>query len=92
VAVVRGQVQGVGFRWFVQREASRLGLEGWVANRPDGGVEVVAQGPEQELEWLTAVLWDGPAGAAVSQVEVRREPARGHLGTFVIRSAAHRGD
>ena len=40
VANVRGSVQGVGFRWFVQREAARLGLDGWVANRSDGSVEV----------------------------------------------------
>ena len=43
VAIVRGQVQGVGYRWFVQREAARLGLQGWVANQLDGSVEVVAE-------------------------------------------------
>ena len=49
VATVRGMVQGVGFRWFVQREAARLGLDGWVANQVDGSVEVVAEGPDAAL-------------------------------------------
>ena len=71
VAVVRGYVQGVGFRWFVQREAARLGLEGWVANQADGSVEVVAEGPEDVLGQLVLVLWEGPAG---SSVERRRRP------------------
>ena len=44
-AVVRGTVQGVGFRWFVQRVAARMELQGWVANRSDRSVEVVAEGP-----------------------------------------------
>jgi acylphosphatase len=92
VAGVRGLVQGVGFRWFVQREATRLGLEGWVANRSDGSVEVVAEGPEETLGQLALLLWEGPAGSAVSDVTVHYEPARRNLVGFLIRSAAHRGD
>lgn len=92
VATVRGYVQGVGFRWFVQREADALGLGGWVANQPDGSVEVVAEGPEQLLDRLVACLWEGPGGASVSDVAVRHEPARGNLVDFTIRSGAHRGD
>ena len=62
-------VQGVGFRWFVQREAARMGLMGWTANSPDGSVEVVAEGPEAELERLVAELRQGPSGASVTQVD-----------------------
>jgi acylphosphatase len=92
VAVVRGSVQGVGFRWFVEREAARLGLVGWVANLPDGAVEVVAEGADTLLGQLVLQLWEGPMGSSVSDVEVRHEPARGNLVGFTIRSRAHRGD
>lgn len=92
VAIVRGDVQGVGFRWFVEREAARLGLEGWVANRADGSVEVVAEGDEDSLSQLLLQLWEGPPGSAVSDVDVRHEPARGNIVGFSIRSGAHRGD
>lgn len=92
VAVVRGHVQGVGYRWFVQREAARLGLAGWVANQYDGSVEVVAEGPESALSELVLMLWEGPSGSSVGGVETRHEPARGNIAGFAIRSGAHRGD
>ena len=92
VAIVRGQVQGVGFRWFAQHAAARLSLDGWVANRSDGSVEVVAEGQETELGQLLLELWEGPSGSSVRDVEVRYEPARGDLAGFTIRSGAHRGD
>ena len=91
-AIVRGQVQGVGYRWFVLREASRRGLDGWVANQVDGSVQVVAEGPAAALDGLVAALWEGPAGALVTDVAARREPARGGLAGFDIRSGGHRGD
>lgn len=92
VAVVRGQVQGVGFRWFVQREATRIGLDGWVSNQPDRSVEVVAEGPDAALDQLVLQLWEGPLGSSVSGVDVRHEPARGNIVGFTIRSGAHGGD
>ena len=92
VATVRGQVQGVGYRWFVQREAGRLGLDGWVSNQHDGSVEVVAEGREAALSELVLMLWEGPPGASVGGVDVRHEPARGNIVGFTIRSGAHRGD
>jgi acylphosphatase len=92
VAVARGVVQGVGYRWFVQREASRIGLVGWVANMADGSVEVVAEGSHTDLEQLVLALRVGPSAAMVDEVSVRHEPARGGLGGFDIRSGAHRGD
>lgn len=92
VASVRGVVQGVGFRWYVEREAARLGLSGWVSNRSDGSVEVVAEGPEDRLGELVMALWDGPSGSSVRDVAIHHEPARGNLAGFLIRSGAHRGD
>ena len=92
VAVVRGHVQGVGYRWFVEREAAALRLDGWVANRADGSVEVVAEGPPEALDRLVLQLWEGPSGSSVADVEVHTEPARGNIVGFTIRSGAHRGD
>ncbi len=92
VATVRGFVQGVGFRWFVERAAARLGLEGWVTNQSDGSVEVVAEGLPDQLGQFVLQLWEGPAGSSVSDVQVRHEPARGNVVGFTIRSGAHRGD
>lgn len=68
--LVRGRVQGVGFRWFVARAARKLGLSGHVRNLPDGGVEVVASGEPAELEHLARELAKGPPGAAVAGVKV----------------------
>jgi acylphosphatase len=67
--VVRGVVQGVGFRWFVRREADRLGVRGWVTNHRDGSVEVVAQGSDDVLQALHEALARGPVGAEVDEVE-----------------------
>jgi acylphosphatase len=91
VAVVRGHVQGVGFRWFVMREVSP-GLRGWVANRADGSVEVVAEGSRIDLEALLEALNEGPGGAWVRGVDVAWEPARGGLPAFTIRIGGHGGD
>jgi acylphosphatase len=91
-AVVHGLVQGVGYRWFVQQTAMRLGLVGWTANRPDGSVEVVAEGFPEEVDALVDALHSGPPGALVSHVEVRPELPLGRLTSFDIRSGAHRGD
>jgi acylphosphatase len=70
-AEVRGRVQGVGFRWFVVREAAALGLRGYARNRPDGSVEVVAAGDAASLDRLVARLRVGPPAAAVEVVECR---------------------
>lgn len=68
--VVRGRVQGVGFRWFVEREASLLGIAGWVRNNHDGSVEVLAQGTRDQLSGLHSRLREGPRAARVDAVEV----------------------
>jgi acylphosphatase len=62
-------VQGVGFRWFVRVHARRLGLSGFVANNPDGSVEVAASGEQEKLDELWHVVRQGPDGADVSAVE-----------------------
>lgn len=66
--LIRGRVQGVGFRWFVHREASELGLKGWVRNTEDGAVEVVATGPPEDLDELRAELKKGSRGSRVDHV------------------------
>ena len=91
-ASVSGSVQGVGFRWFVQRNAQRLALTGWTANEPDGSVTVVAEGPPAALDELVAALHLGPSGARVTRVESTRGPASGEFGAFSIKAGAHRGD
>ncbi len=72
--LVRGRVQGVGFRWFVMREATRLNLKGYVRNLPDGSVEVCAQGIPGSLEALSAALANGPPGGRVAGVEKQELP------------------
>ena len=68
--VVSGRVQGVGFRWFVEREAATLGITGWVRNRDDGRVEVMATGTREQLRALDARLREGPRAARVDEVAV----------------------
>ena len=91
-AVVRGRVQGVGFRLHVRTAARALGLTGWVANEPGGRVRCVAEGPPEALERLEAVLREGPPGAWVEQLVAQRRPATGEFGGFDVRSGWHAGD
>jgi acylphosphatase len=82
---VKGDVQGVGFRDFVQRSATSLGLAGWVRNLPDGTVECVAEGVRDRLEELVGRLRRGPTLARVLAVEVSWSPATGDLRGFRVR-------
>jgi acylphosphatase len=66
--LIQGRVQGVGFRWFVQREAGMLDLRGWVRNTEEGEVEVVASGPAEYLVELRAKLRSGPRGCRVDNL------------------------
>jgi acylphosphatase len=85
-AQVWGRVQGVGFRYFTQREATRLGLGGYVRNGADGRrVEVVAEGSRMALDRLVLRLNDGPQGAYVERVDVSWGPGTGEFGAFTVR-------
>lgn len=82
--VVRGAVQGVGYRWACAAEAERLGVRGWVRNLPDRSVEVVAEGERAAVERLLTWAHEGPGGARVASVDVHEEPPDGVRG-FSIR-------
>ena len=87
-AIVRGRVQGVGFRATTAHEARRLGLTGWVRNRLDGTVEVLAAGDDAALDGLAAWLKQGPRGANVTGLDIHPAPPTltgEELGQFEIR-------
>jgi acylphosphatase len=87
--MIRGRVQGVGFRWFVHREAAELGLRGWVRNTDTGEVEIVAAGASEALNELRAELHKGSRGSRVDAViEHELTEAEGEaLGPFQIEGA-----
>jgi len=87
--LVKGRVQGVGFRWFVQREAAELGLRGWVRNTDDGHVEVLAAGTPEQMQELVLALHRGTRGSRVDRVEVHplAESEGNELQSFQIEGA-----
>jgi acylphosphatase len=72
--MVRGRVQGVGFRAFVQREADKVGVDGWVRNHENGDVEVYAAGTAQQLADFGARLWKGPRWSEVRDIDEMEAP------------------
>lgn len=84
-AIVEGIVQGVGFRYFVVDRARELGLTGWVRNRWDGSVEVLAEGDRAKLEILLDALYQGPRSARVSEVRADWQVASPEYASFNIR-------
>jgi acylphosphatase len=82
-ALVRGLVQGIGYRRFVQRRAKDLGLTGSAENLDGGDVEIVAEGASEELERLLHWIERGPAHAKVKSVEVQWSEATG-MGDFYV--------
>lgn len=84
-AIVHGIVQGVNFRYYTRLRAEALGLSGWVANRSDGTVEVVAEGPRAAVEALLDFLHKGPPAARVDYVETYWERPTGEFRGFRIR-------
>ncbi|MEX0829052.1 MAG: acylphosphatase [Nitrospirales bacterium] len=83
--VVRGTVQGVGFRVFVEHQATQRGLHGWVCNKPDGTVELEAEGSRSALEAFLRVLQEGPPLSHVTQMMVDWKAANRHTHGFTIR-------
>jgi acylphosphatase len=84
--VIRGRVQGVGFRYALADEARERNLHGWVRNRRDGSVEAIVAGPANEVDAIVAWSRRGPAAASVSGVEA--SPAEGEFAGFDIAPTA----
>ena len=87
--MVRGRVQGVGFRWYVHREAAEIGLRGWVRNTTDGCVEIVTAGTPEEVADLRDAVKKGSRGSRVDAV-IEHELAESEgeaLGPFEIEGA-----
>jgi len=85
--LVRGRVQGVGYRWFVEREAHMLGISGWVRNNHDGSVEVLAQGTRDQLVGLHSRLREGPRAERVDSVDVSDATPVTGMSSFRIEGA-----
>jgi acylphosphatase len=84
-ARVTGIVQGVGFRHYTRRHAASLDITGWVRNLTDGSVQLVAEGPREDLERLLERVGDGPQGSAVRRVEADWSEASGEFVHFCVR-------
>jgi acylphosphatase len=82
-AVVRGRVQGVGFRYFAERTGREAGVRGWVRNRPDGSVETFVEGSEEAVRRYLELIREGPRLGKVSAIEEEEAMAAGHT-TFEI--------
>ena len=78
--VVRGLVQGVGFRWSVHERARQRGVAGWVTNRGDGAVEAVLEGDAEAVESMVRFMEEGPRGAEVAEAKVYEEEPEGLAG------------
>ena len=83
--IIRGRVQGIGYRWFVREKAAELELTGWVSNRPDGTVEAEAEGDTEALALLSERLKTGHPYARVESIEATTLKAQGGDGLFDIR-------
>jgi acylphosphatase len=82
--IIQGRVQGVWFRESTRREANRLGVFGWVRNRIDGTVEIVAEGREDKIQELISWCHNGPPSANVTSVHAKEETWTGEFSTFDI--------
>lgn len=83
-AKIFGRVQGVNFRFYTRQTAAQIGVTGWVRNRVDGSVEVIAEGTSQQLKRLIQFLNTGPQSASVSRVETDWLAATGEFADFQI--------
>ena len=83
--IVEGRVQGVFFRYTACQQADRLGVTGWVMNRRDGNVEIVAEGTKEAVDELVRWCRRGPSGAHVTDVRITNEPFSGEFESFDTR-------
>lgn len=83
-ARISGRVQGVSYRVWTRGEAVRLGLTGWVRNEIDGSVSALIAGDDAAVTVMIDRLWQGPRGAAVSNVEIEQAPDHGHADFRII--------
>ncbi len=81
---IYGRVQGVGYRYFAQNIARGMGLAGWTRNRPDGTVEVVAEGEEDVLKTFLSYLEEGPSMARVDRIDAEWQIASGEFRDFKV--------
>jgi len=81
---ITGKVQGVGFRYFVLRQAQELGITGWVSNKPNGDVEALAQGEKADLEQFIAKVKQGPSFSSVDDVILNWEDGQVNYTSFEI--------
>jgi acylphosphatase len=81
---VKGRVQGVGYRYYAQRSATALGLTGYVRNRADGAVEIVAEGDQDKVDQLVTLLKEGPGFAFVEDVDIKKIPYNDRFTKFSI--------
>ena len=84
-AIVHGMVQGVGFRYYVQRRATSIGVKGWIRNMPDGTVATVAEGSEMELNEFLYMLRKGPSFSHVTKVDVVWGEYQGNFRSFDVK-------
>ena len=84
--IVRGDVQGVGYRYTMRLEAREAGVTGWVRNRPDGTVEAEVEGADDQVDAMLAWMAEGPPGSSVRGAEVGEIPATGERG-FEVRES-----
>ncbi len=84
-AKIHGRVQGVGFRYFTQRQGQKLGLSGWVRNLRSGEVELAAEGTRDDLQTFLDAMREGPPMAWVEKVEHSWREPRGERGSFEVK-------
>jgi len=84
LALVRGRVQGVGFRYEARTIARSLGITGWITNLPDGGVETYAEGPDAAINRYIAWLNHGPAGAEVQSLDISERKPSNQYPSFTV--------
>jgi acylphosphatase len=84
-AVVSGRVQGIGYRFFVQHHAARIGLKGYAKNLPDDTVEIIAEGEEEKLKKFLALLERGPPFAHIESIHVEWTEPKKEFPSFEVR-------